>query len=107
MFPNTLSLRSTSLRIEPGKRSIIRTCLTQWRWGLWQKNMKKAEISIKDNNKTIALDRYAGEWVAFANGKVVAHQNTLKRLMEKIKSPKKFKKPSVFLVPKKGEGPYA
>jgi hypothetical protein len=66
--------------------------------------MKRAEILIKDNKKTIALDRYAGEWVAFADGKVVAHQSTLKRLMEKVKALRK--KPSVLLVPKKKEGPY-
>jgi len=66
--------------------------------------MKRAEISIKENNKTIALDRYEGEWVAFADGKVVAHQSTLKRLMEKVKTLRK--KPSVLLVPKKKEGPY-
>jgi len=66
--------------------------------------MKRAEISIKENKKTIALDRYEGEWVAFADGKVVAHQTTLKRLMEKVKDLKK--KPSVLLVPKKKEGPY-
>jgi len=66
--------------------------------------MKRAEISIKENKKTIALDRYEGEWVAFADGKVVAHQTTLKRLMEKVKA--LSKKPSVLLVPKKKEGPY-
>jgi hypothetical protein len=66
--------------------------------------MKRAEISIKENNKTIALDRYEGEWVAFADGKVIAHQSTLKRLMEKVKALRK--KPSVLLVPKKKEGPY-
>jgi ATP-dependent protease HslVU (ClpYQ) peptidase subunit len=66
--------------------------------------MRKAEISIKENKKTIALDRYEGEWVAFADGKVVAHQTTLKRLMEKVKTLRK--KPSVLLVPKKKEGPY-
>jgi hypothetical protein len=66
--------------------------------------MKRAEISIKENKKTIALDRYAGEWVAFADGKVIAHQTTLKRLMEKVKALRK--KPSVLLVPKKKEEPY-
>ena len=66
--------------------------------------MKRAEILIKENKKTIALDRYEGEWVAFADGKIVAHQTTLKRLMEKVKALRK--KPSVLLVPKKKEGPY-
>jgi len=68
--------------------------------------MKEPEVSIKANRKTIPLDRYAGEWVAFANGKVVAHQTTLKRLMEKVKNLKKVKKPSLLLVPRKNEGPY-
>jgi hypothetical protein len=66
--------------------------------------MKRAEISIKENKKTIALDRYAGEWVAFVDGKVIAHQTTLKRLMEKVKDLRK--KPSVLLVPKKKEEPF-
>ena len=69
--------------------------------------MVKSNISIKTDRKTIALDRYAGEWVAFANGKVVAHhKGALKRLMEKLKKLKRVKKPSVLLVPKKKEGPY-
>jgi hypothetical protein len=65
--------------------------------------MEKPNISIKDHKKTICLDRYAGDWVAFAHGKVIAHQGTLKKLMretEKVK--KKF---SVFLVPRKNERP--
>jgi len=66
--------------------------------------MKRVEISIKENKKTIALDRYEGEWVAFADGRIVAHQTTLKRLMEKVKPIKK--KPSVLLVPKKKEEPF-
>jgi hypothetical protein len=66
--------------------------------------MKRAEISIKENKKIIALDRYEGEWVAFADGKVIAHQTTLKRLMEKVKTLRK--KPSVLLVPKKKEEPF-
>jgi len=66
--------------------------------------MKRPELAIKENKRTISLDKYAGEWVALANGKVVAHQGTLKRLMKKVE---KFrKKPSVFLVPRKSEGPY-
>jgi len=68
--------------------------------------MTKLNMSLKINKKNVLLDRYAGEWVAFANGKVVAHQGTLKRLMEKVKTLKKVKKPSVMLVPKRNEGPY-
>lgn len=66
--------------------------------------MKKPELLLKENKKTIFLDRYAGEWVAFVNGKVVAHQSNLRKLMKKIKKLKK--NPSVLLVPKRGEGPY-
>jgi len=66
--------------------------------------MKNSEISIKENRKAIPLDKYAGEWVAFADGKVVAHQGTLRKLMKKVERLKK--RPSVFLVPKKNEGPY-
>lgn len=66
--------------------------------------MKKPGLLIKENKRAICLDQYAGEWVAFANGKVVAHQGTLKRLMKKVE--KLEKKPPVFLVPRKNEGPY-
>ena len=66
--------------------------------------MKKPELLIKENKKTVCLDRYAGDWVAFANGKVVAHQGTLNKLMKRVQKLKR--KPSVFLVPKKKEGPY-
>jgi len=69
--------------------------------------MKESGISIKADRKTIPLDKYAGEWVAFADGKVVAHhKGALKKLMEKLKKLKRVKKPSVLLVPKKKEGPY-
>jgi hypothetical protein len=69
--------------------------------------MKKPKISIRAKSKTIPLDKYSGEWVAFANGKVVCHRNTLKRLMEKVDNMKRLKKkPSVLLVPKKSERPY-
>lgn len=68
--------------------------------------MEKPKISIKANKKIIPLDKYAGQWVAFANGKVIAHQGTLKRLMDKVKGLKKVNKPSVLFVPKESEGPY-
>jgi hypothetical protein len=38
--------------------------------------MPRFKISLKANKKSIPLDRYAGEWVAFANGKVVALEKT-------------------------------
>ena len=52
------------------------------------------------------LDRYAGKWVAFINGKIVAYDEALSGLMKEIDSRKLRKKASVFLVPRKDEGPY-
>ena len=66
--------------------------------------MKKPELLIKENKKTICLDKYAGHWVAFANGRVIAHQGTLKKLMKQVEKLKN--KPPVFLVPRKNEEPY-
>jgi hypothetical protein len=68
--------------------------------------MKKSKISIKADKKAIPLDKYAGKWVAFVDGKIVECGKTLKSLMRKIEKVKLTKKPSVFLVPKKSEGPY-
>lgn len=66
--------------------------------------MNKPYISIKADKKTTSLDRYAGQWVAFAGKKVVAHEGNLKKLMEKVNKRKKIRrKPSVLLVPKKSE----
>ena len=64
------------------------------------------KISIETDNGPVPLDRYAGEWVAFARGKIVAHGGSLTRLMEKVRGLKKVTKPSVLLVPRKREGPY-
>lgn len=66
--------------------------------------MSITRTSAKTKRKA-ALDRYTGQWVAFANGKVVAHKATLKGLMEKVKG-LKFRKPSVMLVPRKREWPH-
>lgn len=67
--------------------------------------MQKPNILLKANRKTTPLDKYAGEWVTFADGKIIAHhKGTLKRLMEKLKKLKGVKRPSVLLVPKKKEG---
>jgi hypothetical protein len=68
--------------------------------------MPRPGTSTKPNRKTAPLDRYAGQWVAFANGKVVAHQSTFKGLMEKVKGLKKVRRPSVMLVPRKEEWPH-
>ena len=69
--------------------------------------MKKSYISIKANKKATALDRYTGQWVAFAGLNIVAHEGSLKRLMKKVKKLKGGRKrPSVLLVPQKIEGPH-
>lgn len=52
------------------------------------------------------LDRYAGEWVAFVNDRVVEHSRRLNALMKKVEAKGLKKRTSVFLVPRKGEGPY-
>jgi len=68
--------------------------------------MKKPKISLKENKRNISLNRLAGEWVAFADGKTIAHGETLKKLMRKVKKLKGKQKTSVMLVPKKTEGNY-
>jgi len=69
--------------------------------------MKSSYISIKANKKTTSLDKYAGEWVAFANEKIVAHEGSLKRLMKKVKKLKGVRKiSSVLLVPAAREEPH-
>jgi len=78
-----------------------------WPWRQWQHNMAQHEISIRENTKSVALDRYAGEWVAFIDGKVIAHQGSLWKLMEETKRLLgSSRKPSVLLVPKIDDGPY-
>lgn len=64
--------------------------------------MKKPKISIKANKKITALDKYAGEWVAFLDKRVVGNGRTLKSLMRKVEKKKLEKKVTVFCVPKKG-----
>jgi len=63
-------------------------------------------IFLRTDTKDISLDRYAGEWVAFANGKVVAHGETLKGLMRRVKRKRLRRKPSVLLVPKEDDVAY-
>jgi len=67
--------------------------------------MKRSSISLK-TNKVIPLNQYTGRWVAFLGEKIVESGRTLKSLMKKVKKKKLEKKVSVFLVPKKSEGPY-
>lgn len=65
------------------------------------------EIAIKKlNKKSVSLDKYAGKWVAFVDGKIVSWGDTLKELMARVKEKRLEKKASVFLVPRKDEGPY-
>lgn len=67
--------------------------------------MTKQKVSNKIISKQ-RLGRYAGEWVAFVQERVVLHSKSLQGLMKKVEA-KGFKnKASVFLVPRKGEGPY-
>ena len=59
------------------------------------------------NKKTTSLDKYAGKWVAFdEKDKIVGYDESLEGLMKKIKKKGLEKKVSVFLVPRKDEGPY-
>jgi hypothetical protein len=66
--------------------------------------MKKPRLSIKEDRKTLSLDRYAEEWVAFANGKIGAHRENLRKSMNKVKKLKDNQRPSVMLIPKGSEG---
>lgn len=50
------------------------------------------------------LSRFAGQWVALVGKRVVAHEATLPALLVRVKRRKA--QPSVFLVPRKDEGPY-
>jgi hypothetical protein len=68
--------------------------------------MKKIKALFKESKRSIYSSRLAGEWVAFSNGKTIAHGGTLKKLMKKVKKFKGNQKPSVMLVPKKTEGNY-
>lgn len=65
--------------------------------------MKKLDNSLKDVNQIISLNRYPGEWVAFINGKNIAHGRNLRKLMKKVKRLKGKEKASVMLVPKNTE----
>lgn len=53
-----------------------------------------------------SLNRYAGEWVAFVDGGVVAHNKILAGLMREVEGKNIKSKASVFRVPRKDEGPY-
>ena len=52
------------------------------------------------------LDHYAGRWVAFLGESIIASAGNLKDLMMEIDAKGLRGKVSVFLVPRKDEGPY-
>lgn len=66
--------------------------------------MKKPKSLFAESIRNNRVNKLAGEWVAFANGKMVAHEGTLKKLMKKVKKFKGNQKPSVMLMPKRIEG---
>lgn len=61
---------------------------------------------LQEKRRLKDLARYSGKWVAFIDGKVIASGETLKELMEKVRKKGLEEKVSVFLVPRKDEGPY-
>jgi len=67
--------------------------------------METTSNSKQKMNK-VELDRYAGQWVAFVEDKIVAQDDTLKGLTKEMDAKGLRKKASVFLVPRKDEGPY-
>lgn len=69
-------------------------------------NMTTITIPKRTVSKKIKLGRYAGKWVAFVEEKIVAQNENLSDLMKEIDSKGLRKKASVFLVPRKDEGPY-
>ena len=66
--------------------------------------MKKPKSLFGESRRNNRANKLAGEWVAFANGKMVAHEGTLKKLMKKVKKFKGKQKTSIMLMPKKMEG---
>lgn len=65
------------------------------------KNAIGKRIKIKED-----LNRFAGKWVAFVDGKVTDSADKLPKLMLKIKQKKLTQKASLMLVPRNDEGPY-
>lgn len=52
------------------------------------------------------LAGYAGKWVALSSNRVVAVGTSLPELMRKVPMRRSPLQPSVFLVPRRDEGPY-
>lgn len=65
-----------------------------------------ATIVNARTKQKIGLNRYTGEWVAFLANKIIAHHKNLGDLMKEIDQRNLRKKVSIFLVPRKDEGPY-
>ncbi|OHB18448.1 MAG: hypothetical protein A2666_05180 [Parcubacteria group bacterium RIFCSPHIGHO2_01_FULL_47_10b] len=63
--------------------------------------------SIRIQSKsTKNLNRYAGQWVVFVDNAIIAHDKALNEAMSHARKKGLHKKASVFLVPRKDEGPY-
>jgi len=60
--------------------------------------------TIKNKKQKIKLNRYAGQWVAFAQDKIIFYNDNLKDLMRQVDEKGLRKKASVFLVPRQDEG---
>ena len=60
----------------------------------------------KQSKKTMNLAAYAGKWVALSHNRVVAVASTLPEVIRKIPPRSSRLTPSVFLVPRRDEGPY-
>lgn len=72
-----------------------------------QKNVKNmATAIVQKSKKRTNLSRYEGEWVAFLEDRVISHKDNLPDLVKEIEKRGVRKKASVFLVPRKDEGPY-
>jgi len=65
--------------------------------------VNKKSTKVKKNQN---LNRYAGEWVVFVDDAIVAHDKVLTEAMGAVKKRGLQNKASVFLVPRKDEGPY-
>ena len=68
--------------------------------------MSKSSYSKTKRTKQTNLSSFAGQWVVFVNNKVVAHDDTLQRVMEKVEKQGLKAKASAFKVPRKDEGPF-
>ncbi len=65
-----------------------------------------SKIRTQSKKKRENLGQYAGQWVVFVKGKIVAHAKTLDGIMIGVKKQGLEEKAAVFLVPRKDEGPY-